>query len=423
MLEKRTPIPVNEAVTRVMEYKMEGCTEEVLIEESFGRFLGHDLIATHDVPNFDRSPYDGFAIRAVDTKSASIEHPVTLEVVGEIGAGSVFKDEVQACQAVRIMTGAQIPAGCNAVIMLEHVKESSINDLSYITINRKVQSGENISFKGEDTNEGDVLVSKGSIINPGIVALLATFGYKNVTVASKPRIGVLATGSELLDLDEPMVAGKIRNSNAYMVLSQIQRVGANPVHFGQSSDDLELAMERMLEAIKEVDFLITTGGVSVGDYDHLPAIYEKMGATVLFNKIRMRPGSVTTVAHWNGKLLFGLSGNPSACYVGFELFVRPIVRNWMGSEKPYLQRTMATLGADFLYPNPFDRFVRGTVSFKEGSLLAIPSGTDKSNMVSSLAGANALIVLPGGTHSFETGMEVEVLLLDDQVGAERFDLA
>jgi molybdopterin molybdotransferase len=422
MVEKRTPIPVTEAVTRVLEFKMEGSLEEVQIEDSFGRFLGHDLIAPHDVPNFDRSPYDGFAIRAEDTQSASIEHPITLEVVGEIGAGSVFLDQVQVTQAVRIMTGAQIPDGCDAVIMLEHVQETSMDDKTYILIKRKVKSGENITFRGEDTKEGDVLVTKGSIINPGIVALLATFGYKNVTVASKPRIGVLATGSELLELDEPLEAGKIRNSNAYMVLSQIQRVGAVPVHFGQSSDDLESAMERILEAIKKVDFLITTGGVSVGDYDHLPAIYEKIGATVLFNKIRMRPGSVTTVAEWNGKLLFGLSGNPSACYVGFELFVRPIVRYWMGSAKPYLQKTKATLGAEFLDSNPFDRFVRGTVSFKEGLLMATPSGTDKSNMVSSLADANALIHLPGGTRSFEKGIGVEVLLLEDQEGANKFEL-
>jgi molybdopterin molybdotransferase len=172
------------------------------------------------------------------------------------------------------------------------------------------------------------------------------------------------------------------------------------------------------KALSEVDMLITTGGVSVGDYDYLPAIYEKLGASVLFNKVAMRPGSVTTVAQLNGKLLFGLSGNPSACYVGFELFVKPSIRTYMFSEKPHVKREKAILGEDFLKPNPFTRFVRGKLQYNEGQLIAYPSGFDKSSSVSSLAESNIFIVLQGGTRGYKKGMFVDVLLLEDNEGSE-----
>ncbi|NCU17823.1 molybdopterin molybdotransferase MoeA [Pallidibacillus pasinlerensis] len=414
MVEKRKPIKVEEALKRVLQYAKNGSTEYVSIEESYGRFLGEDLVATHDVPFFDRSPYDGYAIRSVDTVSASRNNPIEFKVVGEIGAGSVFEGVVGENEAVRIMTGAQIPEGADCVIMLELVTESGEQT---IQIKRQVKQGENISFIGEDTKKGTVLASKGTYINPGVVALLATFGYKQVPVSAKPKIGIIATGSELLEVDQPLEPGKIRNSNTYMIMAQIERAGGEPIYFGQFKDDLRTCYEQVKNTLEHVDFLITTGGVSVGDYDYLPAIYEMLGAEVLFNKIAMRPGSVTTIAVKDGKLLFGLSGNPSACYVGCELFVKPILRTFLHNQNPVLKRTQAILGQDFPKANPFDRFVRGYVTFDGSQLLVHPVGLDKSNVVSSLAGANVLLVLPGGTRGFSKGMKVDVLLLEDQEGA------
>ncbi|SHF91917.1 molybdopterin molybdotransferase MoeA [Ornithinibacillus halophilus] len=414
MVERRKPIKVNEAVTRVMRYAKQGSVKFVPIEESYGEFLADDLIADHPVPPFDRSPYDGFAIRSSDTVNASSQAPLSFKVVGEIGAGSVFNGTVGPMETVRIMTGAQIPEGCDAVIMFELVKELAGGE--WIQLKRPLESGDNISFAGEDTEKGEVLVKKGTYINPGIVALLATFGYKQVPVSVKPKVGVIATGSELLDVDEDLQPGKIRNSNAYMVLSQIKRAGGEAIYFGQFSDDFETCFNQVKNALEQVDFLITTGGVSVGDYDYLPAIYEKLGANVLFNKVGMRPGSVTTISELDGQLLFGLSGNPSACYVGFELFTRPIIRTYLHSVHPTLKKAEATLGTDFPKPNPFDRFVRGYLSFETGKLVATPVGLDKSNVVSTLGRANALIVLPGGTKGYENGMQVSVLLLEDQEG-------
>lgn len=414
MVEKRNPIKVEEALNRVLQYAKNGQIEYVTIEESYGRFLGEDLVATHDVPFFNRSPYDGYAIRSVDTVAASRNNPIEFKVVGEIGAGSVFEGVVGEKEAVRIMTGAQIPDGADCVIMLELVTECGEK---IIQIKRQVKQGENISILGEDTKKGTVLAPKGTYINPGVVALLATFGYKQVPVSAKPKIGIIATGSELLEVDQPLEPGKIRNSNTYMIMSQIKRAGGEPIYFGQFKDDLETCFEQVKNTLDHVDFLITTGGVSVGDYDYLPAIYEMLGAEVLFNKIAMRPGSVTTIAVKDGKLLFGLSGNPSACYVGCELFVKPILRTFLHNQNPVLKRTQAILGQDFPKANPFDRFVRGYVTFDGSQLLVHPVGLDKSNVVSSLAGANVLLVLPGGTRGFSKGMKVDVLLLEDQEGA------
>ncbi|MFL6559931.1 MAG: molybdopterin-binding protein, partial [Bacillus sp. (in: firmicutes)] len=183
-------------------------------------------------------------------------------------------------------------------------------------------------------------------------------------------------------------------------------------------DEFDTCFEAVKNALNEVDLLITTGGVSVGDFDYLPAIYEKLGAEVFFNKVAMRPGSVTTVARYNGKILFGLSGNPSACYVGYELFTRPIIRRMLFSEKPHLRKEKALLEADFPKANPFTRFVRSFTYIEEGTLKAAPSGLDKSNIIMSLAGANSLMILPGGTRGFTKGSEVEVLLLEDQAGSE-----
>ncbi|PQZ53936.1 molybdopterin molybdenumtransferase [Bacillus sp. MYb209] len=418
MLEKRIPIPVAEAVARVMEYAYLGETEKVSLIESYGRTLGEDVVADYDVPHFDRSPYDGFAIRAEDTKEASSSNPIQFEVIGEIGAGFVFTEEVKPFQAVRIMTGAAIPAGCNAVVMLELTEGFEENEKTYMKLKRSFASGDNISFKGEYVKQNAILVKKGTFINPGVAALLATFGYSSVNVVKQPIIGVVTTGSELLEVHEPLKQGKIRNSNSYMIAAQIERVGGVVRYYGQFVDDLETCYKTVKKAMKEVDILITTGGVSVGDYDYLPAIYERLQANVLFNKIAMRPGSVTTVAELEGKLLFGLSGNPSACYVGCELYVRPVIRTYLHRKDPHVYRAEAILQKDFSKANPFTRFVRGSVKIVNGQLQVTPVGLDKSSAISSLAEANAFIVLPGGTRGFEAGITVSVLLLESNVGSE-----
>lgn len=418
MVERRKPIPVSEAVSRVIGLAKTGLTERIHINEAHGRTLGEDIVAAHPVPPFDRSPYDGFAIRAVDSGEASRDHPQTFTVIDTIGAGFVSSKEVEEFDAVRIMTGAKIPDQCDAVVMLELASATTEHGVEQMTIKRSFKPGDNISFKGEETKKGTLLIRKGKKINPGVIAVLATFGYETAEVVRQPIIGVFATGSELLDVSEELQPGKIRNSNAHMVAAQVERAGAQVKMFGKLTDDLESCYQAIKEALEDVDMLITTGGVSVGDFDYLPAVYEKLGAEVLFNKIAMRPGSVTTVAHLDGTFLFGLSGNPSACYVGFELFVRPVVNIQLFVDKPHLLPVQARLTEDFLKPNPFTRFVRSKLTFEGGSLLVTPSGFNKSGAVTSLAATDCMIVLPGGTRGFQEGDEVKVLLLESTEGSE-----
>jgi len=413
MVQTRTAISIGEAIRRVMETEVRGLTETVKLTESHDRFLAETLYANQDVPAFHRSLYDGFAIRAEDTNT---DFPIVFEVIGEIGAGHLFSGQVGAFQAVRIMTGAQLPEGCNAVVMLEHVETYFEGDKAFIKIKREVPYGEHVFFKGTEIQEGTCMVKKGTQITPGVIGLLATFGHSEVKVSRKPVVGVLATGSELLEIDEPLTSGKIRNSNSYMLFSQIERIGGNAVYLGKLDDDLEKCLEAVLEALRNVDILITTGGVSVGDYDYLPEIYKRLGATVLFNKIAMRPGSVTTVAKLGNQILFGLSGNPSASFIGLELFVRPIIRKGLGSERPHLACIKAILAEDYPAANSFTQLIRTKIAYEGTKVYVSSTGLNMSSSITSLAGADALLILPPTSEGYKRGSDVHILLLSENEG-------
>ena len=414
----RKPIPVAKAIELVMDHAQPMGVEKIALEHTYGRILAEPIIAKHDVPPFNRSPYDGFAVRAADTNGASGDNRIAFNVIGEIGAGHVATQKIGEGEAYRIMTGAPIPENADAVVMLEQTVEQQ----SGFTLRKSFSPGENISFQGEDAKEGETLIEKGAFIHPGTIALLATFGYAEVQVAKRPVVSILSTGTELLRVDENLAPGKIRNSNGPMIAAQLTRMGLEHKSNGMLEDNLEACTNMVKEALAETDIVITTGGVSVGDYDYLPAIYEQLGAKVLFNKVAMRPGSVTTVAVLEGKLLFGLSGNPSACFTGFELFTRPAILRMMGAEKPYMPRMKAVLGEDFTKPNPFTRFVRAIWEMTGERLVAVPAGFNKSSAVSSIARGNCMIVLPSGTRGFSKGMEVDVLLLGVEQGVDKWVL-
>lgn len=420
MVKMRKPMAIDEAIAKVMAHSKLGETEAVPIDLCDDRRLAKPVITKHPVPPFDKSPYDGFAFQSADTADAATASPVEFEIVEHVGAGYVPKKKLARKQATRIMTGAQIPEGADCIAMFEICKEFKRDGKDYISLKRKMQPDQNVIRKGSEIGQGIELVAKGTSINPGVKALLATFGYHSVQVVKKPVVGIFATGTELLDVDEELQPGKIRNSNAYMIMSQIKRAGAEPLYFGKLVDELEPSFAAIKDSLAKVDILITTGGVSVGDFDLMPAIYEKLHATVLFNKVAMRPGSVTTVAAIGDKLLFGLSGNPSACYVGFELFTRPIIQSFLLNEKPFSKRSKAILADDFSKPNPFTRFVRGIHFIENGQVQVGLAGIDKSNVVTSLAFTNGLMVLPGGTRGYTKGAMVDVLWLDDREGQATF---
>ncbi|MBF0812159.1 molybdopterin molybdotransferase MoeA [Staphylococcus xylosus] len=409
-VEKRNPIPVREAIERVVSQDIYTKQIEVPLENSVNYILAEDIVATYEIPRFNKSPYDGFALRSRDTEGASGDHRITFTVVDHIGAGSVSEKEVGPFEAVRIMTGAEMPKGADAVVMLEQ----TVEDEQSFTIRKSFTAYENVSLKGEETQIGDTVLNKGQQINPGAIAVLATYGYTQVKVFDKPSIGVIATGSELLEVGDDLEPGKIRNSNGPMIVALSQKFNLDVASYQIQEDDLKSSIQVVKDAMSKHDIVITTGGVSVGDFDYLPQIYDEINAEVLFNKIAMRPGSVTTVAVADGKYLFGLSGNPSACFTGFELYVKPAVLHMMGATAVYPQIIQATLMEDLTKANPFTRFVRATATFNGKSMTVVPSGFNKSGAVVAIAHSNAMIMLPGGTRGYQKGYTVDVILTESQ---------
>lgn len=409
-VEKRNPIPVREAIDRVVSQNIYTKQIEVPLEDSANYILAEDIVATYEIPRFNKSPYDGFALRSKDTEGASGNHRITFTVIDHIGAGSVSEKEVGHFEAVRIMTGAEMPKGADAVVMLEQ----TVEDKQSFTIRKSFDINENVSLKGEETQIGDIVLNKGQQINPGGIAVLATYGYTHVKVFDKPSIGIIATGSELLEVGDELEPGKIRNSNGPMIVALSQKLSLDVASYQIQEDDLKSSIQVVRDAMSKHDIVITTGGVSVGDFDYLPQIYDAINAKVLFNKIAMRPGSVTTVAVADGKYLFGLSGNPSACFTGFELYVKSAVLHMMGATAIYPQIIQATLMEDLTKANPFTRFVRATATFNGKAMTVVPSGFNKSGAVVAIAHSNAMIMLPGGTRGYQKGYTVDVILTESQ---------
>ncbi|MDY5059621.1 molybdopterin molybdotransferase MoeA [Staphylococcus simulans] len=417
-VEKRNPIAVKEAIKRVVAQEFRTETKQVPLNDSLGYVLSEDIVATYEFPRFNKSPYDGFALRSEDTKGASGDNRIEFEVIDHIGAGSVSDKTVGPNQAVRIMTGAEIPAGADAVVMLEQTRE----DEHSFTIRKAFEHNENVSLKGEETEVGDVVLKEGQRINAGAIAVLATFGYTEVPVRRLPSAAIIATGSELLDVGDELEPGKIRNSNGPMIQGLLNQFGLDCEVYKIQEDDFDSSLAVVKEALASHDMVITTGGVSVGDFDYLPAIYKEIGAEVLFNKVQMRPGSVTTVAVANNQYLFGLSGNPSACYTGFELFVKPAVLNMMGAIERFPQVVKATLMEDFKKANPFTRFIRAKATLNGLQTTVVPSGFNKSGAVVAIAHSNAMIMLPSGTRGFEKGYTVDVILTETDTFEEELAL-
>lgn len=409
-VEIRKPIPVDDAIKRVIKVVENKEPITVYIDDALNYILAEDIKATYDIPRFNKSPFDGFAINSKDSEGAESNNRIQFDVVDHIGAGTASHVRIKGHEAVRIMTGAPIPEGADAVVMFEQTTENE----NGFTIRKPFKPGENIAFKGEECKESDVVLEKGQLINSGVIAVLATFGYEEVKVFKRPTVAIIATGSELVGPNEPLEPGKIRNSNGPMIKALCDQMNIQSKTYKIQEDNLRGCTESVNKALSENDIVITTGGVSVGDFDYLPQVYKEIGAEVLFNKVQMRPGSVTTVAYKNDKILFGLSGNPSACYSGFHLFTKPAILKMMSSEEIYPVIINAKLGEDFKKPNPFTRFIRGKLSFTNEGIIAVPSGFNKSNAVVAIAKSNGMIILPSGTRGYSKGDEVKVLLTDHQ---------
>ncbi len=408
---QRDTVSVEEAQRRLAARVSRLPAEIVELPHARGRTLADDLYATSDMPPFDRSAMDGFAVRSVDTTGATPDKPVRLRVVESIKAGDVPKQPLRSGEASRIMTGAMIPAGADAVVMFEQTGNPGAY-ASHVDVKREMKIYENISRCGEEVRKDGLVLREGDVITPGAIAALAAFGVARVPVVRRPRVGILATGDELIEPCEPLAPGKIRNSNTPMLAAWVEDAGGEPVVFRSRTDD-ELGRGTELAALfEQVDLLLTTGGVSVGDGDMIASFVGRPDAELLFNRVAMRPGSPTTAAVWKGKLLMGLSGNPAACFTGFGLFVRLLLFRLLGRKAP-IRKGKAVLASDYEKPCPYPRFLRGTLFVQDAILYAQPDYRDKSGMLLGLSGSTCFVIIPAGGKGARAGEQVEVLCFQE----------
>lgn len=405
---RRETVTVEEATQRLLQHVSVMPIEYIDWEEADGRVLAADLTATSALPPFDRSAMDGYAVRSADTAGATPQAPIALRVVETVMAGDVPVMRLQAGEAARIMTGGMIPAGADAVIMFEQTVNPG-EKAETVAIKREMKAGENIIKTAAEVKEHQVILKAGETVNPGAVAVLATFGYAQVPVIRKPRVGLLSTGNELVRIDQPLVPGKIRESNTPMLAALIRQAGGIPVRFPTLPDDYGKTEQTIEAAMAQADLLITTGGVSVGDMDMLAAFVDRDDVEILFNRVAMRPGSPTTVASFQGKLLCALSGNPGACFVGFQLFIRPLLAGMTGKPAFHLQPVTAVLASDYLKPSPYPRYLRGKLTIQGTTLYAHPDAFDKAAPLVSLKDSECLIVIPAGGKGKLAGEQIAVI--------------
>ena len=395
-------------------------SEEVPLLDSLGRVLAEDARSDIDVAPFDNSAMDGFALRAADLAGASAEAPVALAVIAHIGAGDdVAGIEVAPGQAARIMTGAAVPSGADSVVMVERTHPVSGDGGMGSTVAFEIEPrlGEHVRKRGEEVHAGDVVVSAGDAIGPAGIGLLASTGHAKVWVHRRPRVAVLSTGSELVEVDVVPGPGKIRNSNSYSIAAQILSAGAIPVRYPIVPDDVAVTRDAFTRAADECDFIVTSGGVSVGDFDYVKPVLEELGE-LAFAKVKMRPGNPQTLGSIRGVPFFGLPGNPTSTYVGFEIFVRPALRRMMGFACVDRPVTVARLSHDVKKKQDRRYYLRGRVERDpsgDGYVASLPHSQSSALLTAAHRG-NCLVVLPEGEGLFTAGMQVDCIRLDMEEG-------
>lgn len=380
----------------------------VPILDSLGCVLGEDIISDINMPPFDRSPLDGYALRSEDIVGANKENPITLEVIDYIPAGYVSSRKIESGQAIRIMTGAKIPNGANVIVRYEDTKFTD----KEVKIYNYLKPNSNIVKAGEDIKKEDNVLKKGHVIGPADIGILATLGKSKVKVFSKPKVAILATGDELIDIEEIPSEGKIRNSNSYTIAAQVKKLGGEPVLTGRCIDKIEVIKESVKSNLEWADMIITTGGVSVGDADVVKEAFQEAGAKLLFWKVNMKPGTPIAVARYEDKLLFGLSGNPAAAYITFEKFVRPTILRIMGKTDYNFKKVQSTLESKFTKISKQNRYVRAITYYRDGQFFTKLPDKHSSGILTSLSGTNSLFYVPGGTGPYEEGESIEVELLN-----------
>ncbi len=378
--------------------------EMLPLEMALGRVLQEDIHAPMNLPPFDRSPLDGYALRALDIQSAAKENPVTLQVIGELCAGCPDVYTAQEGQAVRIMTGAPVPYGCDCVVRQEDV----VSGEDTVTLFSPLQPGQNICLAGEDVAKGSLVLHKGQRLSAVAIGVLAGLGITEAAVFAPVKAALLSTGDELAKPGQPLKRGSIYNINGPMLSARLAEIGVECVTLSPSGDDARSVAGQLLNVLPQVDIVITTGGVSVGKKDILHEVLDLMGARRLFWRIAMKPGSPLLAGVLEGKLLICLSGNPFAALACFELFAKPVLLRLKGEADPCNRRIRVPLTGAFQKPSPSRRLIRAVY---DGVRVHAEDKNHSSGSLASMIGCNCLIDIPAGCGGLVSGDEVEIVLI------------
>jgi molybdopterin molybdotransferase len=378
--------------------------ETVSIEHSLGRVLAGDVSANRDLPPYDVSAMDGYAVHSADLKNL----PAMLDVIEDIKAGDMPARTVQAGQCARIMTGAPVPQGADAVIRVEDTQALSENK---VQINAAVKPGNDIRLRGEGMRNKDVVLTAGTGITPGVIGVLATVKAAQLQVYRRPRVAILSTGNELEDIDDPVDPDKIPNSNSYALMAQVQALGIEPDLLGIARDD-PAELEEYLQRGLRFDVLLVSGGTSVGVHDYVRPIIESLGVQMKFWRVAMKPGHPVAFGITAHTRFFGLPGNPVSSMVCFEQFVAPALRRMMGHARLFRRTLAARLTHDLKHQPGRTEFVRVTLVKEEGGYAATSTGAQGSGMLLSMARADGLMVVPADSARLAAGEQVTVQLLD-----------
>jgi len=399
-------IPVAEAIQIVRDETRALPAESVSLEHARGRFLAQDVIADSDLPPFDRSQMDGYAVRANDVVSV----PAKLKVVGESAAGRGWHNEMKAGEAVRIMTGAPVPSGADSVQQVELTREL---ETSEVEILEPVATGRSIVSRGSEIKAGQKVLSAGEQIGAATMAVLASFGYAEIAVSRQPRVAVLATGSELVAVHEQPRQDQIRDSNNFTITAYAELAGAIVERIPLAGDDTNLLKKQIAEAADRSDIVVTSGGVSVGRYDFTKPALRDLGAKFFFERVALRPGKPTVFARLpNGTLFFGLPGNPVSVSVTFNLFARTAILAMQGAKDPALPHGWAVLARDVKGASERESYLPAELSVsEEGILAATPLKWGGSSDFVGFVRSRLLIIVPPDMGVIEAGARVRIVRL------------
>ena len=400
-------ISVAEAIEIVRQQTQRLPAERVALDQVLGRVLAEDVIADSDLPPFDRSQMDGYAVRAADVTTA----PARLRIVGESAAGRGWHYQLEEGQAVRIMTGAPVPAGADSVQQVELAHE--LKDGTVVELLESVELGKSIVKRGAEITAGEVVLSSGTPINPAMMAVLAAFGYAHVEVFRKPRVAVLATGTELVSVDQTPAQDQIRDSNNYSISSYVALAGATIERMPLTGDETSLLKTQLADAAELCDVIVTSGGVSMGVYDVTKSALKELDAEFFFERVALRPGKPTVFARLpNGTLVFGLPGNPVSVAVTFNLFARTALLAMQGATDPTLKRETAALARSVKGTADRESYLPAQLTTNDDAeLIAFPLKWGGSSDFVAFALTTALAVVPANVKPLEAGSLVTVFRL------------